>query len=100
MRTNPSHLDLWVGAKIIEEFRGIENPLLIIFFLLKKNLKTISCVTNIAKDPNTEFILYLFSTGFFFKFNYLYINNLSDCYFLLAIIGRLLDCLETKVLKL
>ncbi len=33
---------------------------------------------------------------FFFKFNYLYINNLRVCYFLLAIIGRLQDCLEIK----
>ena len=30
----------------------------------------------------------------------IYINNLSVCNFLLAIIGRLLDCLETKILKL
>ena len=37
---------------------------------------------------------------FFFKFNYLYINNLSVCYFLLAIIGRLLDCLEIKISKI
>jgi pyridoxine 5-phosphate synthase len=36
VRIKPSHLDLWVGAKITEEFVGIENPLLIIFFLLKK----------------------------------------------------------------
>ena len=39
--TKPSHLDLWVGAKIIEEFTGIEE-LLIIFFLVKKSLKTMS----------------------------------------------------------
>jgi len=34
--------------------------------------------------------------GSFFKINLLYINNLRVCNFLLAIIGRLLDCLETK----
>ena len=79
---------------------GIEKPLLIIFFLLKKNFKIMSWVTNIAINPNTGFILCLFLMEFFFKFNYLYINNLSVCYFLLAIIGRLLDCLETKILKL
>jgi len=39
---NPSHLDLWVGAKMIEEFMGIEKPFFIIFFFLKKNLKTTS----------------------------------------------------------
>ena len=38
----------------------------------------------------------LFLTEFFCKFNYLYINNLRVCYFLLAIIGRLQDCLEIK----
>ena len=34
--------------------------------------------------------------GSFFKINLLYINNLRVCNFLLAIIGRLIDCLETK----
>jgi pyridoxine 5-phosphate synthase len=38
----PSHLDLWVGAKMIEEFKGIEKPLFNIFFFLKKNLKIMS----------------------------------------------------------
>ena len=51
---------------------------------------------NIAINPKTGFILCLFLTEFFCKFNYLYINNLRVCYFLLAIIGRLQDCLEIK----
>ena len=42
--------------------------------------------------------MYQISTECFFKFNYPYINNLSVCDFLLAIIGRLLDCLEIKIL--
>ena len=100
VRTKPSHLDLWVGAKIIEDFVGIENPLLIIFFLLKNNLKTISWVTSIAINASIGLILCQISTDFFFKLNCLYINNLSVCIFLLAIIGRLLDCLETNFLKL
>ena len=85
---------------MIEELIGIEKPLFNIFFFLKKNLKTMSWVTNIAINPNRGFILDQISTDFFFKFNLLYTNNLSACNFLLAIIGRLLDCLETKFLKL
>ena len=64
----PSHLDLWVGAKMIEEFMGIEKPLFNIFFFLKKNLKTTSWVTNIAINPNTGFILCQISKDSFFKF--------------------------------
>ena len=83
-----------------EEFMGIEKPFVNIFFFLKKNLKTMSWVTNIAINPNTGFILYQIFKEFFFKFYLLYINNLSVCLFLLAIIGRLLDCLETEISKL
>jgi len=85
---------------MIEEFRGIEKPLFNIFFFLKKNLKTMSWVKNIAINPNIGFILCQVSKDFFFKFYLLYFNNLSVRLFLLAIIGRLLDCLETKILKL
>ena len=53
----PSHLDLWVGAKIMEEFLGIEKPLFNTFFLLKKNLNTMSWVTNIAINPKIGLIL-------------------------------------------
>jgi pyridoxine 5-phosphate synthase len=42
VRTKPSHLDLWVGAKIIDELIGKGKILLIIFFLLKKNLRIMS----------------------------------------------------------
>ena len=70
-----------------------------IIFLLKKNLITISWVTNIAKAPKKGFIVYKISIDFF-KFNYLFINNLYVCYFLLAIIGRLQDCPEKIILKL
>ena len=59
-----------------------------------------SWVTNIAINPNKGFILFLLLMEFFFKFNSLYNNNLSLCVFLLAIIGRLQDCLETKISKL
>ena len=100
MSIKPSHLDLWVGDKMIEEFMGIEKPFFNIFFFLKKNLKTTSWVTNIAIYPNTGLILYQISKEFFFKFYLLYINNLSVYLFLLAIIGRLLDCLETKIFKI
>jgi len=85
---------------MIEESMGIEKPFFNIFFFLKKNLKTMSRVTNIAINPNTGLILCQISKGFFFKFYLLYINNLSVCIFLLAIIGRLLDCLETKTFKI
>ena len=85
---------------MIEEFRGIEKQLFNIFFFLKKNLKTTSWVTNIAINPNTGLILCQILKGFFFKFYLSYTNNLSGCLFLLAIIGRLLDCLESKILKL
>ena len=84
----------------IEEFRGSERPFFNIFFFLKKNLKTMSWVTNIAINPNTGLILCQISKDFFFKFYLSYINNLGVCHFLLAIIGRLLDCLETKISKL
>ena len=80
---------------MIEEFIGIEKPSFNIFFFPKKNLKTTSWVTNIAINPNTGLILCQISKDFFFKFYLPYINNLSVCVFLLAIIGRLLDCLET-----
>ena len=83
----------------MEEFMGMEKSLFKIFFLLKKNLKTMSCVTNIAITPNTGLILCQIYKEFFFKFYLLYINNLSVCLFLLAIIGRLQDCLETKILN-
>ena len=59
-----------------------------------------SWVTSIAIDPNTGFILCQISSDFFFKLNLLYINNLSVCNLLLAIIGRLLDCLKNKILEL
>jgi len=85
---------------MIEEFLGIENPLFNIFFFLKKNLKTMSWVTNIAISPNTGLILCQISKEFFFKFYLLYIYYLSACLFLLAIIGRLLDCLENKIFKI
>jgi len=85
---------------MIEEFMGIENPFFNIFFFLKKNLKTTSWVTNIAINPNTGLILCHIFKEFFFKFYLLYINNLIVCLFLLAIIGRLLDCLETKIFKI
>jgi len=85
---------------MIEEFMGIEKPFCNIFFFLKKNLKTTSWVTNIAINPNTGLILCLIFKEFFFNFYLLYINNLSVCLFLLAIIGRLLDCLETKIFKI
>jgi len=85
---------------MIEEFMGIEKPFFNIFFFLKKNLKTTSCVTNIAINPNTGLILCPIFKEFFFNFYLLYINNLSVCLFLLAIIGRLLDCLETKNFKI
>ena len=84
---------------MIEEFMGIEKPLFNIFFFLKKNLKTTSWVMNVAINPNRGLILCQIYKDFF-KFYLLYINNLSVCNFLLAIIGRLLDCLETKILKL
>jgi pyridoxine 5-phosphate synthase len=58
-----------------------------------------SWVTNIAINPNTGLILCQINKDLFFKFYLLYINNLSVCLFLLAIIGRLIDCLETKILK-
>ena len=64
---NPSHLDLWVGAKIIEEFFGIEKILLIIISL-KKNFITMSWVTIIAKKPKKGLIEQL-SVDFFFNFN-------------------------------
>jgi len=57
VRIKPSHLDLWVGAKMIEEFMGKEKLLFNIFFFLKKHLKTMSCVTNIAINPNTGLIV-------------------------------------------
>ena len=85
---------------MIEEFMGIEKPFFNIFFFLKKNLKTTSWVTNIAINPNIGLILCQIFKEFFFKFYLLYINNLSVCLFLLAIIGRLLDCLETKIFKI
>jgi len=85
---------------MIEEFMGIEKPLFNISFFLKNNLKTMSWVTNIAIIPNAGLILYQISRDFFFKFYLSYINNLIVCIFLLAIIGRLLDCLEAKTLKL
>ncbi len=85
---------------MIEEFMGIEKPFFNIFFFPKKNLKTTSCVTNIATNPNIGLILYQIFKEFFFKIYLLYINNLSVCLFLLAIIGRLLDCLETKIFKI
>ena len=85
---------------MIEELIGIEKPLSNIFFFLKKNLKTTSRVTNIAINPNKGLILCLIFNEFFFKFYLLYINNLSVCLFLLAIIGRLIDCLETKIFKI
>ena len=59
-----------------------------------------SWVTNIAINPNTGLILCQIYKEFFFKFYLPYINNLSGCLFLLAIIGRLLDCLETKIFKI
>ena len=59
-----------------------------------------SWVTNIAINPKKGLILFLLLMEFFFKFNSLYNNNLSLCFFLLAIIGRLQDCLETKISKL
>ena len=96
----PSHLDLCVGAKMIEELIGIEKPLSNIFFFLKKNLKTMSWVTTIAINPNRGFILCQLSKDFFFKFYPLFIYNLGVRLFLLAIIGRLLDCLEIKITKL
>ena len=85
---------------MIEEFMGIEKPFFNIFFFLKKNLKRTSWVTNIAINPNAGLILCQISKEFLFKFYLLYINNLSVCLFLLAIIGRLLDCLETKIFKI
>ncbi len=85
---------------MIEEFRGIEKPFFNIFFFLKKNFKTTSWVTNIAINPNKGLILCQIFKEFFFNFYLLYINKLSDCFFLLAIIGRLLDCLETKIFKI
>ncbi len=85
---------------MIEESLGIEKLLFNIFFFLKKNLKTTSWVTNIAINPNKGLILCLISKDLFFKFYLLYINNLSGCLFLLAIIGRLLDCLETEIFKI
>ena len=59
-----------------------------------------SWVTNIAINPNAGLILCQISRDFFFKFYLPYINNLIVCLFLLAIIGRLQDCLETKILKI
>jgi len=59
-----------------------------------------SWVTNIAINHNTGLILGQISNAFFFKFYLLYINNLIVCLFLLAIIRRLLDCLETKIFKI
>ena len=85
---------------MIDEFIGIEKPSFNIFFFLKKNFKAMSWVMNIAREPNKGLILYQISAGFFFKFTILYINNLNVCVFLLAIIGRLLDCPETKILEL
>ena len=58
-----------------------------------------SWVTNIAKKPKRGLIVQILVDSFF-NFRKLYINNLSVCNFLLAIIGRLLDCLESKILKL
>ena len=84
---------------MIDEFIGIEKLFFNIFFFLKKNLKTMSWVTNIAIIPNTGLILWQLSKDFFFKFYLLYINNLIVCLFLLAIIGRLQDCPETKIFK-
>jgi len=55
---------------------------------------------NIAINPNTGLISCQIFNEFFFKFYLLYINNLSVYLFLLAIIGRLLDCLETKIFKI
>ena len=85
---------------MIEEFMGIEKPFFNIFFFLKKNFKTTSWVTNIAINPNKGLILCQIFKEFFCKLYLLYINNLSVCLFLLAIIGRLLDCLETKIFKI
>ena len=86
---------------MIEEFMGIEKPFFNIFFFLKKNFKTTSWVTNIAINPNKGLILCQISKEFFFNFYLLYyINNLSVCLFLLAMMGRLLDCLETKFFKI
>ena len=84
---------------MIEEFLGIEKPLFNIFFFLKKNLKTMSWVTTIPINPNRGFILCQIFLEFF-KLYLLYINNLGVCLFLLAIIGRLIDCLETKIFKI
>ncbi len=85
---------------MIEELMGIENPFFKIFFFLKKNFKTTSWVTNIAINPKKGLILCQIFKESFFNFYLLYINNLSVCLFLLAIIGRLLDCLETKIFKI
>ena len=57
-----------------------------------------SWVTNIAIKPKIGLIPYQISIDFFFKFDLSYINNLYVCNFLLAIIGRLLDCLENSFL--
>ena len=84
----------------MEEFLGIEKLLLIIFFLLKKNFTTTSCVTNIAIKPNKGLIPSFKLIDFFPKLIYYIINNLSACNFILAIIGRLQDCLETRIFKL
>ena len=51
-------------------------------------------------NPNAGLILCQILRDSFFKFYLLFINNLSVCLFLLAIIGRLLDCLETKIFKI
>ena len=55
---------------------------------------------NIAINPKRGLILYQLLGEGFLKLYLLNINNLSLCDFLLAIIGRLLDCLETKISKL
>ncbi len=85
---------------MIEEFIGIEKPFFKISFFLKKNLKTTSWVTNIAINANTGLILCQIFKESFFNFYLLYINNLIVWLFLLAIIGRLLDCLENKIFKI
>ena len=100
VRINPSHLDLWVGAKITELLCGIFKFLLIIFFSLKNIFITISWVINIAIRPKKGFISWQILIVLFFKFNLLYINKLYVCNFLLARIGRLLNCLKKRVINL
>ena len=67
VKTNPSHLDLWVGASITEPVNEERYSLPLIIFLLKKNLITMSCVIHIASNARNGWTPKEISDLSFFK---------------------------------